>query len=119
MNFESVFVNPNGRTSRGQFIFALVPLLAAAALYYFLVPIYLSRWMLAVLLIPAFVLHARRLHDIGWTAWLLVIPAALIAVAVALHMTGANSGTQSTATLSAIAVLAGFGICGLVRKGKG
>ena len=75
MTFESLFVNPNGRTSRRQFIAALITLLAVVVFYAFLVGGRTGQWCLLVLLFPAVILHARRLHDMGHTAWLLLAPA--------------------------------------------
>ena len=86
MNFESLFVNPSGRTSRGQFIAALITLLAVVAFYAFLVRGRTAQWCMLVLVFPAFVLHARRLHDMGHTAWLLLAPAVLMVVAFAIWL---------------------------------
>ena len=69
MNFDTLFVNPAGRTARSEFIGALITVLAVFAFYYFLVPGRNSQWVQLVLLFPAIVLHARRLHDMGWAAW--------------------------------------------------
>jgi len=78
MNYDTLFVNPAGRTARSEFIGALITVLAVFAFYYFLVPGRNSQWVQLVLLFPAIVLHARRLHDMGWAAWPVLVPAALI-----------------------------------------
>ena len=75
-------------------------------------------WVLAVLVYPAFVLHARRLHDMGWTAWLLLAPGVLIAAAIWLHTHDAGAAAQSAVTWAAVAVAAGFALWGLVGKGQ-
>ena len=118
MNYESLFVNPNGRTSRGQFIGALIPLLAAAALYGLVVKGINGQWCLAMLLFPAMVLHARRLHDMGRTAWLLLAPGALDVAALRLQMGGRGDQLESAVTLAALAVSAGFALWGVVGKGQ-
>jgi uncharacterized membrane protein YhaH (DUF805 family) len=118
LNFEALFANPNGRTSRGDFVGALIPLLAAAAFYFFLVKGRNGEWVLVTLLFPAAVLHARRLHDMGQTAWLLLIPGVLNIAAIWLHMGSGNPELQPRLTLAALVVSAGFVVWGLVGKGQ-
>jgi uncharacterized membrane protein YhaH (DUF805 family) len=117
-NFEARYVDAGGRTSQSEFIAALVVLLAAAAFYYFVVPSLLVRWILPVLLFPAFALHARRLHDMGRSSWLLLVPGALIPAAIWLGTADAGSTAQSAITLAAAAVVAGFVLWGVAGKGE-
>lgn len=117
-HYESLFANPNGRTSRDSFVGALVPLLAAAALYFFLVKGRNGEWVLVTLLFPATVLHARRLHDMGYTAWLLLIPNALNLTAIWLHMYRHSPELQPSVTLAAVVLSVGFLIWGLAGKGQ-
>ena len=50
MNYQSVFANPLGRTSRGTFTGALIVLLLVAAFYYFVVKAGLNgQWVLFTL----------------------------------------------------------------------
>jgi uncharacterized membrane protein YphA (DoxX/SURF4 family) len=58
-SYESRFVDIGGRTPGRDYPGALVPLLLAAAFYYFLVPPIIGLWNLPVLLFPALVLHVR------------------------------------------------------------
>ena len=120
MTFESLFVNPNGRTSRGQFISALITLLAVVAFYTMLVGGRTGQWSLAVLLFPAVILNARRLHDMGHTAWLLLAPAFLMIVAFAIWLGTVSFGAQVDAALPliALAVSAGFVLWGCVAGPK-
>jgi uncharacterized membrane protein YhaH (DUF805 family) len=117
-SYESFFANPSGRTSRGAFVRALVPLLAVAALYFLLVRNRNGDWVLVTLLFPAMVLQARRLHDMGQTAWLLVIPGALLVAAIWLHMAGGSPELRPAVNLAALVVCAGFVLWGLVGKGQ-
>ena len=117
-SYEAFFANPNGRTSRGGFVRALVPLLAVAALYYFLVRNRNGDWVLVTMLFPALVLHARRLHDMGQTGWLLLIPGALLATAIWLHMAGHSPGLQPAANWAALLVSAAFIVWGLLGRGQ-
>jgi len=116
--YEDFFARPGGRTSRGGFVRALVPLLAAAALYFFLVKGRNGEWVLATLLLPALVLHARRLHDMGQTAWLVLIPGVLDAIAIGLHMYSRNSELQPTASWAALVVSVAFVLWGLLGRGQ-
>ncbi len=117
-SYETFFADPNGRTSRAGFIGALLPLLAAAALYFFLVKNRNGEWVLVTLLFPAAVLQARRLHDMGLTAWLLLIPGVLDAAAIWLHMAGRLPEFQPAANWAAFVVSAGFVMWGLAGKGQ-
>jgi uncharacterized membrane protein YhaH (DUF805 family) len=120
MNFESLFVNPKGRTARGQFVPALITLLAVVLFYAFLVRGRTAQWCLVVLLFPAIVLHARRLHDMGYTAWLLLAPAVLMVAAFAIWLGIFSLGAQLDGALPviALAVSAGFALWGCIGKGQ-
>lgn len=118
LRYEDFFANPSGRTSRGGFVRALVTLLAVAALYFFLVRTRNGEWVLVTLLFPAAVLQARRLHDMGQTAWLLLIPGAIDIAAIWLHMTGRNPELRPTIALAAVVVSAAFILWGLLGRGQ-
>ncbi len=120
MNFESLFVNPNGRTSRGQFVPALITLLAVVTFYAFLVTGRSALWSLLVLLFPAVILHARRLHDMGHTAWLLLAPGVLMVAAFAIWLRIVSLGAQFDAAvpLTALTTSAGFAVWGCIRRGQ-
>lgn len=116
MNFDALFVSPAGRTSRGQFIGALITLLAVYAFYYFLVPGRTSLWCQLVLLFPAIVLHARRLHDMGRAAWPLALPAALIIATAWLYLFVPDAPTKAAVAIAALIVSAAFVVWALVGK---
>ena len=118
MTFESTFVNASGRTSRSQFIPALITLLAATALYVVFVKGRSGQWSLLVLLFPAIVLHARRLHDMGHSAWLLLVPSALIAASIWLRMVSNGAQVEVAVTYLALGVSALFAVWGLIGKGQ-
>jgi uncharacterized membrane protein YhaH (DUF805 family) len=124
MNYQSVFASPMGRTSRGAFIAALIILILVVAFYVFLVHAGRNgEWVLVTLLYPGVVLHARRLHDMGKTAWLLLLPVALILAAVWMHMTGwiksgGSERVQDYVGLAAHVVGAGFVLWCLIGKGQ-
>ena len=118
MSFTSVYVNPNGRTARNAYVGALAVLLAAVAFYVVLVKGLTAEWCLVVLLFPAMVLHARRLHDMGKTAWFLVLPGALLAALMWLRISGQEAQYKSPVTLAALAVSAAFILWSLLGKGQ-
>lgn len=118
-DFDTLFVRYAGRTGRGEFVGALVTLLAALAFYYFLVPGRNSQWVQLTLLFPAIVLLARRLHDMGRSAWPLVVPVGLIVATAWLYLYVPGAQVKGTVALAAQIVSAAFIVWGLVGKGKG
>ncbi len=118
MNFDTLFVYAGGRTPRSPFIGALITLLAAFAFYYFLVPGRNSQWVQLVLLFPAVVLHARRLHDMGRAAWPLLVPAVLILATAWLYLFVPGSQAKGLVSLAAVIVSAGFIVWGVIGKSQ-
>ena len=118
--FDSLFVNLNGRTARGQFVAALITLLAVVVFYAFLVTGRTAQWCLLVLMFPALILHARRLHDMGHSAWLLLIPGLLMVAAFAiwLHIVSLGAQFEAAVPLTALAVSAGFALWGCIGSGQ-
>jgi uncharacterized membrane protein YhaH (DUF805 family) len=119
-SFEFLFVNPNGRTSRGQFIAALIPILIVTAFYSVLVKGLNAHWCLLMLLFPAVILHARRLHDMGHTAWLLFVPAVLTLASFAIWFKIVSFGAPLDADLpkAAAVVFIGFALWGCIGGGQ-
>ena len=118
MTFESLYVDWRGRTGRNAYLGALITLLAAYAFYYFLVHAGRNgEWVRTVFLFPAFVLVARRLHDMGRTALLLLLPGAPILAFVYLHLM--NPGTAYEPVMGWVGLGLGlaFAIWGVVGKG--
>jgi uncharacterized membrane protein YhaH (DUF805 family) len=118
MNYEALFVDPRGRTSRGEYIGALITLLAALVFYYMLVFGPSGRIGMLVMLYPAVVLHARRLRDMGRPAWLLVAPVTLLIAAFWLRTVGADAHTQYIVQLTALGLCAGFVVWSLTAAGR-
>ncbi len=96
MIYESLFVNPNGRTSRKQFVPALMVLLAVVAFYAWLVTGRTAQWCLLVMVFPGFILHARRMHDMGRSAWVLLAPTGADGRGFC-HMAGARPSRSAAA----------------------
>jgi uncharacterized membrane protein YhaH (DUF805 family) len=123
MSFEQTYVYPGGRTSRNAYIIALVIALAALLFYWIVSQKGLNgQWVRTTLLFPGFMLMARRLHDMGQTAWLLLAPLALDVVAIGWHYANAlklHEGAPPPALVwTAVAVSAAFAVWGLIGKGQ-
>lgn len=120
MNYDALFVNPAGRTPRGQFVPAMLTLLAVFLFFAFMVKGRTAQFCMIVLLYPAFVLHARRLHDMGRSAWPVAVPLALMLLAYAIKLKYVDLGAQANAMLPglAFAVAALQALWGCVGKGQ-
>ncbi|HEY5409790.1 MAG TPA: DUF805 domain-containing protein, partial [Caulobacteraceae bacterium] len=119
MNFDSVFANPAGRLSRNAFIGGLAVLVLVVAFYVLLAQAGRNRdWVLIALLFPGFVLHARRLHDMGKTAWLLLVPGAPAIAFAWLHLFLPQSELTGPMGWLAAALMVAFAVWGLVGKGQ-
>jgi uncharacterized membrane protein YhaH (DUF805 family) len=117
MNYDSVFASPMGRTSRGAFIGGLIVLLLAVGFYVEFVHAGRNgEWVLVTLLFPAFVLHARRLHDMGKTALLLILPLGVTLAAAWLHMYGPKSQLETPLFGAALGLGAVFTLWCLLGK---
>lgn len=120
-SWNTLFVQPNGRTSRGHFLAALLPLALGILWYAYKGPaIDYAPWGVLVLLYPAVVLHVRRLHDMGRTGWLVLAPAALTLLAMGIWTHRISLGTQLDAAVPLVALLVfiGFVIWGGVARGQ-
>ena len=113
-SFDRLFVQGGGRSSRSEFIPALITLVAVALFYTFVVTGRNAEWCALVLVYPGVVLHARRLHDMGHSAWPLIVPAALLVLAFAiwLHIVSLGAQLDSALPIVALVVAAGFALWG-------
>jgi uncharacterized membrane protein YhaH (DUF805 family)/uncharacterized membrane protein YphA (DoxX/SURF4 family) len=120
-SFNTLFVSPGGRTSRGHFAAALIPLVLATLWYAVKGPaIDYAPWGVLVLLYPAVVLHVRRLHDMGRSGWWVLLPAGLTVVAMGIWANRVSLGPQLDANvpLAAGVVFLGFAIWGCIGGGQ-
>jgi uncharacterized membrane protein YhaH (DUF805 family)/uncharacterized membrane protein YphA (DoxX/SURF4 family) len=119
--WNTLFVQPNGRTSRGHFLAALLPLAMAVLWYAYKGPaIDYAPWGVLVLLYPAVVLHVRRLHDMGRTGWLMLVPAVLTVVAMFIWAHRISLGAQLDVAVPPVALVAfvGFALWGCIARGQ-
>lgn len=120
MTYDSLFVNPNGRTSRSHFLPALLVLIAIVLFYACFVKGRTATFCVLVLMYPGLTLHARRLHDMGRSAWLLLLPAALLLAAFSIWLEYASFGAGIDAWLPkvALAVAAAFALWGAAGSSR-
>jgi uncharacterized membrane protein YhaH (DUF805 family)/uncharacterized membrane protein YphA (DoxX/SURF4 family) len=118
--WDTLFVHAKGRTPREHFIPALIPLAIVVWWYAQASPNVYPQWSLLVLLFPASVLLARRLHDMGHSGWLLLVPAVLTVVAMAIWDHRLDLGAQLNFAVPLVALIAfvGFALWGCIGKGK-
>lgn len=120
MSFDTLFADPRGRTSRGQFIGGLIVLLAVTAFYFLLVKGRSGQWTLLTLLFPAVVLHARRFHDMGLSAWVLLGPVVLVIASAWLSLGKLYPEFQmplSSATIAICVAFIGWALFGKAQAG--
>ncbi len=120
-SFNALFVQAGGRTSRGHFAAALLPLALAVLWYAYKGPaINYACWGVLTLLYPAVVLHVRRLHDMGRSGWWMLVPTALTIVAMLIWAGRMSLGAQfdSAVPVAALIVFAGFALWGCLARGQ-
>ena len=118
MNYDALFVNPDGRTTRAEFVPALLTVAAAIAFFAFIVTGRTAHFCMLVLMYPSFVLLARRMHDMGYSAWLVLVPLVLVlaAFAVQLGYISLQPALDPVLPWIAVAVSAIFGAWGCSKK---
>lgn len=110
MNYDELYVSPFGRTTRAQFLPALIVLVAVVAFFGFLVRGRTATFCMLVLMYPGLVLHARRLRDMGWSTWPLVLPALPMLGTFAVWFDYTSFGPGVDAALPWVALAAGASI---------
>lgn len=119
MTYDSLFTSPRGRVSRAQFLPALLVLLAAVVFFAYLVKGRTATFCLLVLVYPGIMLHAKRLHDMGRSAWLLAAPVLLLLALFAIRLKYASFGSSLDSALPMVALLAAAATALWSAAGKG
>ncbi|MEJ0100452.1 MAG: DUF805 domain-containing protein [Pseudomonadota bacterium] len=120
-SWNTLFVQPGGRSSRGTFLAALIPLALAVLWYAYKGPaIDYACWGVLVLLYPAVVLHIRRLHDMGHAGWWMLVPGVLTVVAMGIwaHRISFGSQLDGVVPVAALVVFVGFALWGCMGRGQ-
>ena len=80
MNYDGLFLNPNGQTPRAQYIPAMIVVVLTLLFYNYMVGGggRNAQFCMLTLMYPLFVLLARRFRDMGQEAKLLFIPLTLV-----------------------------------------
>lgn len=120
MNYDALYVNPNGTTSRGHFIPAMITVLAVIGFYALVVPSLLAIFVIFTLLYPAFVLLVRRIRDMGLPVWLVLVPLVLMLATFANQMgyVGMSDTLAGATKWIAYAVFAAFVLWGSFGPSK-
>lgn len=119
MDFKNLFLSPNGRIGRGQFWIAFVILFVANIIINMLTHAmpFLGILGLAVLYFSVCV-YSKRLHDMGKSGWLQLIPILVICagvvLAVAMGGVAALSGMSGGGNGNPSAAMAALGTAGIV-----
>jgi uncharacterized membrane protein YhaH (DUF805 family) len=85
----SLLISPKGRIARGPFWLGFLIIMGVSALTN-AVPI-AGQIVGLVLIWPQVVIHVKRLHDFGWSGWLLLLPFSVSALCTGMLML--NGGT--------------------------
>ena len=120
MNYDTLYVNPNGETSRERYVPAMITLLAVIAFYAYIVTGRTAQFAMLALLYPAFVLLARRMRSMGYSVWLLLAPLVLMLATFAdqLGYISVSVGIGIGLKWLAYVVLAAFILWGALSESK-
>ncbi len=112
MKLHTLLLTPFGRIGRGAFWigFAIVMVLSIAVN---LIPGPVGHLLGFVLLWPQVCIHAKRLHDMGRTAWWMLVPAVVLIVcgvaSYALVFSETGGGSPTAIVPMAVALVCGVG----------
>ncbi len=110
MDWRALFLSPRGRISKRDFWIAFAMIMAASVALNLVKPV--GQMLGLLLLWPQVCVNAKRLHDAGRTAWLLLIPAVVTLTCVAIALL-----TGGTVAETAFAVAAATGLVFLLWVG--
>jgi len=119
-SYDALFVNPNGSTSKAEYIPALITIIVAIAFFGMYITGRTAEFCMLVMVYPAYVLVVRRFHDMGYSAWLLFAPLLVVLVAFDVQLGYFTMGETLDGMINWIAmVVAGvFMVWGCVAQGR-
>ncbi len=106
VDWKSLFVSPLGRIGRRDFWIGFAVVMAASAVLNVLGPV--GKIIGFATLWPMVCIHARRLHDAGRTAWLILAPAAVTLTQVLVAVTMPRTPLDGVLTVLTMVVSLGF-----------
>ena len=114
MDWKTLFLTADGRIGRRDFWIGFAVIFAASVVAN-MVPV-LGQIVGLLLIWPQVCIHAKRLHDMGRTAWLMLLPFAVMVVAMSVAVATVGVSLFSAAMLShagSDAAAAGTAMAGL------
>jgi len=97
MDWKFLFLTAEGRIGRKDFWIGFLIVFAASVVLN-IVPV-LGQILGLLLIWPQICIHAKRLHDMGRTAWLMLVPFAVTVVCATLAVVTVGAGFLSAAIL--------------------
>lgn len=118
MSYDALFVNPTGRTSRADYLPALITVALVIAFFAYMVTGRTAHFCMLVLMYPAFVLITRRIRDMGQSAFLVIVPLAitLLAYAVKLGYVTVSESLAGMLPWIALGISGLFALWGCLKK---
>ena len=104
--YDDLFNHHRGHTSKGDYIPALLSVLAAMAFFGYFVAGRTADFCMLVLMYPLFILLIRRFRDMGQTPWLIFAPLLLVLMAFDVHLDYFSLGETGDGLINWLAVLA-------------
>lgn len=104
--YDDLFVDHRGGTSRGDYIPAMISVLAVIAFFGYFVPGRTGTFCMLVLVYPLFVLLIRRFRDMGRSPWLVFVPLLLVLLAFDVQLEYFSLGETGDGLIDGLAMLA-------------
>lgn len=104
MNVQTLLLSPRGRIRRRDFWIGFAIVMAGSFLIG-LIPI-VGPILGFVMLWPQICIHAKRLHDMGWSAWIMLVPAAVTLTCMILVAINGGAALLTAPPAEAFAVAA-------------
>lgn len=113
-NYDALFVNNQGKTSRADYVPAMAVVLVAMAFFAYVVGGRTGDFCMLVLLYPLFTVLIRRFRDMGRHPWLLLPPVMLMLLAFDIRLGYFSFGESADVTFTwiALAVTAAYVVWG-------
>lgn len=108
MDWSSLFLSARGRIRRRDFWIGFAVVMAASILCNLIAVV--GPFLGLVTIWPMVAIHAKRLHDMGRTAWLLLAPAALSLATLAVTFLARPAGVEAPGVITPALAAASQGL---------